>query len=562
MVQLEILQGYGQESERSSEHRVVISGLGWRAQCSEGERERTEDMAAPECEREARKRRERRDSGCAHERKERRPHSEERPPPPPPPPPLHDHNRIESERRAERLSRARRPQFGGKRRRAQPRAHKNPKENECFTTSEEIRCSTPPHFDYVVVQKPQLCEEPETLDAGALHRVVGRTESASEEGAALCAEAERARSDERSAAPLNVVRREQPVPDRRLDKINKKISVLKKNIAKYESEYETKNGHPLTQSDRITDVALTRMNDTLRRLQAEKRLIKTDPVEYALKVQAAKQQKERDDKLEESLKSDKPMTDIVKDIEEWLEGCRQAAGRPSSTEATWTASQLAAEKLCVQRVLLRLEAARGRPPAHSAERGAARHLYERYRAVKRVLASSRPDAIIGCTNGELATIHEHETMLFNSSVDSSSDSQEKPSDSSQETAETPLQSPPTRDNTAAAEEVPSSTSSAQSATSEEATPSNEGLHCLGLEDLNKALSEAKMQKSILRRTIKEYEVSFELQNSRKVQRDDKKGHEDEYFRYKAAKARIKLITALINKQKTVTNNQTPKSEPK
>ena len=97
---------------------------------------------------------------------------------------------------------------------------------------------------------------------------------------------------------------------------NFQISALKKNIAKYESEFEAKNGHALTQSDRITDVALTRMNDTLRRLQAEKRLIKTDPVEYALKVQAAKQQKERDDKLEESLKSDKAMTDIVKDIEE------------------------------------------------------------------------------------------------------------------------------------------------------------------------------------------------------------------------------------------------------
>lgn len=97
---------------------------------------------------------------------------------------------------------------------------------------------------------------------------------------------------------------------------NLQISVLKKNITKYENDFESKNGHPLTQSDRITDVALTRMNETLRRLQAEKRLIKTDPVEYALKVQAAKQQKERDDKLEESLKSDKPMADIVKDIEE------------------------------------------------------------------------------------------------------------------------------------------------------------------------------------------------------------------------------------------------------
>lgn len=76
-----------------------------------------------------------------------------------------------------------------------------------------------------------------------------------------------------------------------------------------------------------------------------------------------------------------------------MEGCRQASGRSSVSEANWTSSQLAAEKSCVQRALLRLEAARGRPPAHSADRGAARHLYERYRAVKRVLASSRPDAV-------------------------------------------------------------------------------------------------------------------------------------------------------------------------
>lgn len=72
----------------------------------------------------------------------------------------------------------------------------------------------------------------------------------------------------------------------------------------------------MTPSDRITDVQLTRMYETLRHLQAEKRCIKADPVEYALKVQAAKQQKERDDKLDAALKSDKPMSEIVKDIEE------------------------------------------------------------------------------------------------------------------------------------------------------------------------------------------------------------------------------------------------------
>lgn len=58
------------------------------------------------------------------------------------------------------------------------------------------------------------------------------------------------------------------------------------------------------------------MYETLQRLQSEKKCIKSDPVEYAMKVQAAKQQKERDEKLEVALKSEKPMADVVRDIEE------------------------------------------------------------------------------------------------------------------------------------------------------------------------------------------------------------------------------------------------------
>lgn len=63
------------------------------------------------------------------------------------------------------------------------------------------------------------------------------------------------------------------------------------------------------------------MYETLQRLQSEKKCIKSDPVEYAMKVQAAKQQKERDEKLEVALKSEKPMADVVRDIEEVLITC-------------------------------------------------------------------------------------------------------------------------------------------------------------------------------------------------------------------------------------------------
>lgn len=70
-----------------------------------------------------------------------------------------------------------------------------------------------------------VCDEPEPLDAGALHRQADHVDSTEnvecvshEEGAA-----ERARQHERSAAPHHHVRRDQPCPDRRLDKITKKV---------------------------------------------------------------------------------------------------------------------------------------------------------------------------------------------------------------------------------------------------------------------------------------------------------------------------------------------------
>lgn len=76
-----------------------------------------------------------------------------------------------------------------------------------------------------------------------------------------------------------------------------------------------------------------------------------------------------------------------------MQGYRELDGRAFVPEARWTGAQLAAEKLCVQRALLRLEAARGRPPAHSVDRDVARHIYERYRAVKRALAATRNDYV-------------------------------------------------------------------------------------------------------------------------------------------------------------------------
>jgi hypothetical protein len=67
-----------------------------------------------------------------------------------------------------------------------------------------------------------------------------------------------------------------------------------------------------------------------------------------------------------------------------LEVKREAHGRPEKLEEC-TQIQLAEEKAAVQRALLWLEGARGRPTARI-DRDAARPLYDRYRAVKRLVA--------------------------------------------------------------------------------------------------------------------------------------------------------------------------------
>lgn len=74
---------------------------------------------------------------------------------------------LQSERRAERLSRARRPQCGTKRRRAAARLpRQQPKENDCAGHADDARSGTPPHFEYVVQRKPESVYRllfPETL---------------------------------------------------------------------------------------------------------------------------------------------------------------------------------------------------------------------------------------------------------------------------------------------------------------------------------------------------------------------------------------------------------------
>lgn len=125
---------------------------------------------------------------------------------------------------------------------------------------------------------------------------------------------------------------------------------------------------------------------------------------------------------------------------------------------------------------------------------------------------------------ELATIHEHETMDFVSLP-------VQPFEPETEPAEKPSEKPCT------------STDSSDTETS-----LGENLHSLPIDDLIDQQRATNEEKKRLRRSLKEFENEFQTRTGRKLQKDDRIPMEGVYSSYKQAKAKLRLLEALIAKQ--------------
>lgn len=189
--------------------------------------------------------------------------------------------------------------------------------------------------------------------------------------------------------------------------------------------------------------------------------------------------------------------------------------------------QLVQEKTAVQRALLYLESLYGRPNTRD-ERDAARSLYNRYRVIKRLV--NRSIAIAGAASNnlsELPTILEHEAMAFTVAAISLTP---PPSDTEAMGIQSALDS---------------STDSTDTSSS-----INENVHEMSLDGLTRSLEIVRDEKKRLRRTIKEFEEVFEVQNGRKMLKTDRTAIEDTFALYKQKKAKLRLLDALVRKQLT------------
>lgn len=200
-----------------------------------------------------------------------------------------------------------------------------------------------------------------------------------------------------------------------------------------------------------------------------------------------------------------------------------------------TADQLVQEKSAVQRALLYLESLYGRPNTRD-ERDVARSLYDRYRIIKRMVNRSVSISGTGVNNlSELPTILEHEAMAFTVATVALTP---PPSDSENSfVPSTSFDSPFEQSLVASSNDSPDTSSSI-----------NENVQHMSLEELSRNLDIVRDEKKQLRRTIKEFEEVFEVQNGRKMLKSDRSMIEETYAMYKQKKAKLRLLDALIRKQ--------------
>lgn len=166
------------------------------------------------------------------------------------------------------------------------------------------------------------------------------------------------------------------------------------------------------------------------------------------------------------------------------------------------------------------------------ERDIARPLYDRYRILKRMVNRNNSLSVSG---PELPTILENEAMAFHSDTVT-------PSNISPPSTDTTVQSPTSDSSTSTSMDTTSTTTSQQS--------ENTKLHSMSLAQLLSHFDTIKEEKKQLRRSIKEFEHSFEEKNGRKMLKSDRKLFEETYNLYKQKKAKLRLLDALLKKQKT------------
>ncbi|EZA59110.1 hypothetical protein X777_15751 [Ooceraea biroi] len=331
--------------------------------------------------------------------------------------------------------------------------------------------------------------------------------------------------------------------DMGLKNLTKHINGLKKKIKKYEDEFEENFGYRPSHSDKMSNRDIKRLCTELNKLRKEHKLLKEDPI-GALLANANNRLSSTGSPVNNNNSHEKSRTtsmeEMVKEAEKKLSEKRIKYNRPDNMEEL-NYDQLVDEKTAVQKALLHIENVFGRPVSKE-DRTVVRPLYDRYRTLKRLLiragASKNKDSV-----SELATILEHETMDF-----TSSSLPGNPVETDRRASEPDMSHRGILDCIEPADQLPTDSDS-QHSSSEGSRGVGESLHALPQEELLAQQRVTREEKKRLRRALKEMEAQFEVRAGRRMQREDRGPQiTSVYESYKQAKAKLRLIDALIAKK--------------
>lgn len=295
--------------------------------------------------------------------------------------------------------------------------------------------------------------------------------------------------------------------EKKLKQLSKQINSVKRKIKNYDEEFQQTYGYKSSQADKMNDKNIRKLYTDLSKLKREYKQLKGDT--------SATTTFSTDPNNAAITKPELYIHDTLTEIEKRLNEKRITSERSIEIE-DMTNEQIIDEKVAIQKALLYLEFLHGRPNTKE-DRDLVRPLYDRYRTLKRMMAKI---SLSTSTVNELATIHEHETMDFVSSTPQTSETEtEKLNPSGSTDSDTDISL-------------------------------GESFHTLTLNELLQQQQDMNEEKKKLRRSLKEFENDLQTKTGRKLQKDDKILMSTVYSSYKKTKAKLRLLDALIAKQKS------------
>lgn len=311
------------------------------------------------------------------------------------------------------------------------------------------------------------------------------------------------RSDKRSSSKSSPKRS-------RSKQMSKKLSVLKMKIESCEEEFQIKMGYRPSHADKMKDEELSNLINEQTKLKQELKNIKDQG---------------DDSPRKKSLEEKRSVEEEREQIFLNLANIRLRSGRPYEL-CEMTPDQITDEKLDMQSQLQEFEKVHG-CILNKGDKEIMNNLYDRYRQLKRQSRRSSSDLVAIPEEESIALTlaspkHRMSTDISNSYFEIQDDEFLTISSSKTLVFETEDKK-------------------------EEQTTDEENWHTMSFGELNNHLKRLREFKKNFKRSINEFEETFQANTGRKVQAEDKQPLENTYLMYRVTKSKIKLIKALIEK---------------